>query len=384
MKITCFLSICILVLSCSRTTNNPNNSQNENQQADTLHLDAARFFSIIQHDGYTQLKVSNPWQGAKDVTYDYFLVKKDKKLPPELKNATVIRTPVEKVITLSSTHIAELSVIDETKSITGISGKKYICNNEVYKKAQNGQIKDVGFPGKLNYELIINASPDIVLMYGIGPDVAVEVKKLDRLGIPAVLNGDYLEPDPLGKCEWVKFTASFFDKLLIAQHYFDSIQNKYNTLKKQLDTISDKPEVFCNVPWKGTWYMPGGNSYLAKLIDDASGDYIWRDDSSHESLSLSFEVVLNKAKNADIWLNPGQANFLSDITAMDERLAVFNPFNTGLVFNNNAKTNEHGGNDYWESGSVHPETLLGDLARIFHPEMFSSGELTYFKKLKQK
>ncbi len=69
---------------------------------------------------------------------------------------------------------------------------------------------------------------------------------------------------------------------------------------------------------------------------------------------------------------------------MDERLTVFRPFLTDHVYNNNAIINEHGGNDYWESGSVHPETLLRDLARIFHPDMFSTGELTYFKKLKQK
>ena len=54
--------------------------------------------------------------------------------------------------------------------------------------------------------------------------------------------------------------------------------------------------------YQGVWYLPGGASYQAKIIEDAGGKYIWADDKSAGSLNLSYEEVLAKAHNADIWL----------------------------------------------------------------------------------
>ena len=42
---------------------------------------------------------------------------------------------------------------------------------------------------------------------------------------------------------------------------------------------------------------------------------------------------------------------------------------------------KNGGNDYWESGVVHPERLLADLIHIMHPDMLPDRELYYYQRL---
>ena len=56
------------------------------------------------------------------------------------------------------------------------------------------------------------------------------------------------------------------------------------------------------------------------------------------------------------------------------------PVREGRVYNNNRRTNPSGGNDYWESGVIHPDLILQDLIRIFHPEL-TDAEPTYYRKL---
>jgi len=67
--------------------------------------------------------------------------------------------------------------------------------------------------------------------------------------------------------------------------------------------------------------------------------------------------------------------------AKDSRFKDFEPFETGRVYNNNKRTNDSGGNDFWESGVVHPEMLLADLIKIFHPDLMPDHELYYYQKV---
>ena len=44
--------------------------------------------------------------------------------------------------------------------------------------------------------------------------------------------------------------------------------------------------------------------------------------------------------------------------------------------------NEKGYSDYWASGMIHPERILADLVKIFHPELASDSVLYYYEKIK--
>lgn len=103
--------------------------------------------------------------------------------------------------------------------------------------------------------------------------------------------------------------------------------------------------------------------------------------SSTGSIPLNYEVVYNKAVNAEYWVNLGQYTSLDKLLADDAKYKDFAAFKNGMVYNNNARVNKDGGNDYWQSGVTHPEILLSDLVTIFHPDLMPNQTLVYYQKL---
>jgi len=135
------------------------------------------------------------------------------------------------------------------------------------------------------------------------------------------------------------------------------------------------------LPFKDTWYISPGNSFISKLISDSGGDYLWKNTNSSTSMPYGIENVYLKGLTADYWLNIGSAGSKSDISSVDPRFNDLPCFKNGNLFNNNKRTNSNGGNDYWESAPLHPHQLLSDIAAILHPELFRDQELFYYRKI---
>jgi iron complex transport system substrate-binding protein len=135
------------------------------------------------------------------------------------------------------------------------------------------------------------------------------------------------------------------------------------------------------LPFKDTWFISPGNSYISKLIYDAGGNYLWKDIKSSVSLPYTLENVWLQSANADYWLNTGSAASKSEIEAFDPRLAEISSFKKGKLYNNTNRISPGGGNDYWESGTINPQTILRDIASILHPEYFKNYYLVYYRKI---
>ena len=296
---------------------------NSRQKALEMHDSAANLHDTIKYaHGFTitrinknirLLKVFNPWEGARGIEYKYLLCPTGTSIPDSLKTFFKIFTPVKRVVCLSTTHIALLSFIGEVNSIVGVSGPNYISDSLTRKRFHEGKIFDIGYDQALNYELIVSLKPDVVFAYGIQGETAGQYKKLEALGIKVVLNGEYLEDSPLGKFEWVKFMAAFFNKQDEVTKKFSVSEQEYLKYSGICDHLKDKPTILSGLPWKGAWYVPGGNSYGAKMISDAGGIYLWKENSQRESLPLNFEKVMDRANQATIWINTGNANTLNEI-----------------------------------------------------------------------
>ena len=130
--------------------------------------------------------------------------------------------------------------------------------------------------------------------------------------------------------------------------------------------------------------MPCGDNYMARLIEDAGGNFLWKDATATNGLNLSldYEAVYNKAANADFWINTGFAASLKDIQSADKKNTLFKAFKTGNVYSNNKRNTPGGGFDFWESGPVKPDEVLADLIDIFHPDLLTGRDLYYYQKLK--
>lgn len=348
----------------------------------TAYTSYATGFRVSQEDSYTRVTVLNPWQYSQDVSYTYILSDRKETLPDSVRNLPWIRVPVQKVVCLSTTHVAMIDQLGQAASIAGLSGSELIYSPEIRERMASGAVVDVGYGPSLDFESIVELDPDVLFIYGVEGNVVATLEKLKELGVPAVFCGEYLEPHPLGKAEWIKFFSLFFDLEPRASDFFQHIDSSYQHLTKLASAVNEKPRVLTGLPWKDTWYMAGGESFAARLIADAGGDFLWSDNSSSQAIPLDLESVYLRAVNAGVWINPGAANCLEDIGRLDERFMELRVVQQGEVYNNNLRINAGGGNDYWESGTVRPDLVLADLIKVFHPDLLADHRYVYYRQLK--
>jgi iron complex transport system substrate-binding protein len=343
----------------------------------------AKRFEINILKGYSQLSVIDPWQGASNIVQKWYPIPRGAKIPSSIDSSQVIKVPVRNIICMSTTHLAMIAALDETSSITGFSGTRFLFSNDLLKKVGNGTIREIGYEDNLNKELILKLHPDLIMVYGIGSESAGFIGKLKELGMKILYNADYLEIDPLGKAEWIKLIGALYSKEHMADSIFSTIETEYNQTKSYVNANTwYKPKVLLGLPFKDTWYVSPGNSYVSRLIEDAGGDYLWHGTESSVSMPIGLENVYIKALSANYWLNTGTADSKDEILSVDSRFAELPSFKNGNLYNNNNRININGGNDYWESGSLNPHVILKDIAYILHPQLFPERELYYYKKVK--
>lgn len=152
----------------------------------------AERFTLGNKDGLTQLTIINPWQGARNISQVYYLAGKGDKIPQGIDSSAVIRTPVQRVIAMSTTYLSMISALGETDKIIGISGLSLLYDEHLRDAVRGGKIADVGYDDNLNIEMIIRLKPDLVMVYGVGGESSGIVGKLKDLGIKVLINADYL------------------------------------------------------------------------------------------------------------------------------------------------------------------------------------------------
>jgi len=275
-----------------------------------------------------------------------------------------------------------ISALGSEITIAGISGADLIYNERIRERVARGEVADVGFEDNLNKELVIKLDPDLVMVYGVGGEASGYLNKLTDLGIKVLFNADYLEEDPLGKAEWIKVFGALFGKESQADKIFGMIANEYNSVRKLVKENADSlPAIMMGLPWKDTWFISPGNSFISRLIEDAGGNYLWKDTQSETSMPYGVENVWLRAREADYWLNISTVKTPAEILNADRRLGELPAFVKGNLYNNNKRIAANGGNDYWESGSINPHIILKDLAAIIHPGLFPGYELYYYYKV---
>ncbi len=379
MRLALFMLAALLMAGCR---NNPDYQPGPEHNNADAYASYASEFRVTDRGTYKLVTVLNPWQYSRDVTYTYVLAAREEILPDSVKHLPWIRTPVKRVVALSTTHVAMIDQLDRASSIVGLSGSKFIYSPGIRGMISSGVVVDVGYGQGLDYETIVRLDPDVLFIYGVEGNVVATLEKLTELGVPVVFCGEYLEPHPLGKAEWIKFFSLFFDLEEEADSFFHQIDSSYNHLANIASGVEEKPGVLTGLPWKDTWYMAGGKSFAARLIEDAGGNFLWSDNNSTQAIPLDLESVYLRAVNAGIWINPGAATSLDDIARLDERFGDLQVVQNGQVYNNNLRISTVGGNDYWESGTVRPDLVLADLISVFHPDLLADHRFVYYRQLK--
>lgn len=347
---------------------------------DKAEVEYAEGFTIEYFNNYKVISVTRPWVGA-EMPFTYALVQCGTPAPETANFDAVIEVPINRIVSMSTTYLPSLVELGVVDTLVGVDEFDFVYSAAVRARIDAGDIVEVGGGSLVNVEQVLDLDPDLVMTYGLGsPDYDAHPVLIDA-GIPVALNGDFNETSPLGRAEWVKFVAAFYNREADATSLIDTVAGEYQTLSDLAQTANARPAVLVNAMFGDTWYVSGGQSYIAQLIADAGGNYIWADDESTGGLPLSFEAVLDVAQDADVWINPNFWFTLADGLAEDERYADFAAFANARVFNNVARVTPTGGNDATELGALRPDLLLADLIRMFHPGLLPDHEFFFYQRL---
>lgn len=368
-------SIVYMMSSCNVTSKSKSDNQDIN---DTLNLVSyAQNFKIYSIESGFRLIIKDGFGSDKE----YCIFNDTVAIPDGFSDKQIIRTPVRSAIAFSSTQWSVFQKLGEISRVKGVLESNYTKNEEILRLVEEGKITDVGMSTNVNAEKLINLQPDLILYT---PYPGIDFSHLGELSGATMLSfPDYLESHPLGRAEWMKVVGLLCGKEDITNKWFDDVVRRYETLSERCSSVEEKPTIFSDLPFENQWYVPGGNSYIAKIFADAGGDYIWKDNESTGSLHIDAESVLLKAQQADFWrvINSYDTPFTYErLKNENELYPLFKAFEKKQLLVCDVR--ECG---YFEKSQYEPDVLLADFIYHFHPELLTDERENYspiyFKQL---
>lgn len=353
----------------------------QNNTASGIHY--ATGFSINTNNDFTEIEVTSAWPGSEKV-FTYALVPREKlasiTLPSDAYDA-IIATPVERMVVTSTTHIPSLETLGVLNRVVGFPNTDLISSTEARKLVNNGQIRELGTNENINTEMVLELNPEVVMGFGIN-DTNKAYKTIEESGIAVVYNGDWVEQTPLGKAEWIKFFAPFFQKEMEADSIFSEIEMAYREAKTLAKKAEKKPTVLTGGLYKDVWYVAGGKSWLAQFLADANADYIWAASENTGSIGLSLEAVLERGQQADFWFNPSSHTMYEEVKQANAHYQQFKAFSDRKIYSNAVEKGAKGGLIFYELAPQRPDLVLKDLIHILHPTLLPDYEPYFFKPLR--
>lgn len=368
-----FIFICsiIILTACGKQKSTDNHATSTEE----YEVQYAQGFKVVKTESYTHVTVSNPWDSTA-LLQSYILVDKKKELPSNLPLGVVIRTPIATAAATSVIQCTTLDALNSISIITGVCEPQYMNLEYIKKGVADGKIEDLGMASSPSSEAIILLSPDVVF---VDPVTGQSRANIERTKIPIVQTPDYTEPHPLGRAEWIRFYSLFVGQESLADSLFAITANNYNEVKEMVAAVENRPTVFTDTRYQGSWNMAGGKSYMATLLADAGANYLWSDNESTTFMPLSFEAVLDKAGEGDKWIIRYYADEDMTYKSLEKEYkpySYFKAFKEKNVYGCNTMHSK-----YYEDLPIHPDYILKDMAHVFHPNLFPEYEAKYYKPL---
>ena len=302
----------------------------------------ARFFDVVMSDFLTGVVVIQPDYMSADTLW--------------------FEGPMDRLICMSSSHVAALSAVGADSVICGVSGLRYISDPDVVRSG----VVDIGYDAALDYEAILALEPDLVVTYAVTGAEPPYVAKLRSLGVKTLVLHDHLEQHPLARAEYVRLFGALTGRVHVADSVYGEVRDRYLELAATADR-TQSAKVLINIPYGDAWYIPGQDGYMSQLVRDAGGEILGAAVGTSASSVISLEQAYEYSMEADVWLNPGSCRSREDLADAHHMFPRFGPLTKALpIYNNIRCVNEGGGNDFWEQGAVRPDLVLEDMISIMN------------------
>lgn len=264
---------------------------------------------------------------------------------------------LQRIAVLSTTHLPYLSTLSSVDRVVAAAYLERVRDAATKERQAAGQVMEIGTADGVDREALIAVAPDVLLAYPFGRSGA----DTTVAGVPLLMIAEYLEPHPLGRAEWLKFFGVLVGKTGLADSLYTGIAERYEAAKANVQGDL-RPKVLFGSYWNGQWWVPPGNSYMAQLIEDAGGDYLFRDRRGKENIAIDMETMLTLGGDADNWGMiaelPSPAGIV-DFTQGDARLEGLKAVRNKSLFIGNTASS-----DLFGQALVEPDVVLRELREI--------------------
>lgn len=333
---------------------------------------AAQYRVLNYAGGYSLLEITDSGR--------FLIVPENAPTPKGIEaDIVVLKQPIERI------YLAATSAMDFFRAIDAIDSIRFSALKadgwfipEARQALEDGRMIYAGKYRAPDYERIYSGNCGLAIestMIYHTPEVK---EKLEKIGIPVLVERSSYENDPLGRMEWIKVYGLLTGKLEAASDIFDREITALSELKTEAGT--EKTTAFFYVTTTGTVNVRKSQDYVVKMITMAGGSYVFpnlgENGNALSTVNMTIEAFYEGAKNADILIyNSTIDGELETIAQLLSKSVLFKDF----------KAVQNG--DVWCTGkNLYQEpmglsAMIRDLNQIFTQSDPDPVSLTYLHRL---
>lgn len=350
----------------------------QSEGGDTLKLKYSHLLHIAEVSDGVRVTVDDPWSKGR-ILRRYLLAERGRSLTDaDTAGCTVVRVPLRRTVVFSSVHLGLIDALGAGGAVAGLTDARYVTMPRLRRLIKERHWRDLGMSLSPDVEGIVSLHPDALLVSpfeGSGTYGA-----LGDTGIPLIECADYMEPTPLGRAEWMRFYGRLLGIGERADSLFAATEKRYLALRDRAARCSERPLVMTDKVENGTWYIPGAESTIGRIIADAGARYTGSGLKKSGAVSVTLEQMLATARNADFWIIRSGGKYdltYSSLLRDNSGYALFRPWMERRIFAcNTLKV------PFFDDEPFHPERMLSDLINIFHPGITGDKKMYYFSPLR--
>lgn len=374
-----FLALLVLLTGCSPAQEGVGVDAGTLEGGTAIPMQHAGTFRVTQHDGFRVVDIRASiisWGvGAKgpEQTARLVLVPKHLPLPelgPELADATVIRTPVERIAVNLAPFEAMLRELGAADRLVAVGGVKS-WDDDIRADVLAGRIAQIGYGWHLPPQLdaLLASRPDVLLMSMGDFSHTDQYERIRALGVPVVPIFLDAEPDYMGKVEYIRLVGMLTEREIEAEAFVARVQGNVERLKAAAAKQPPRSVISAWYAGSGRWMATVRNAD-AQLLRDANGiNPLAEDDDVRLDMftRIGTETLLERARDAECWI----ARDSHSAPYPDARvMRQFRAYREGCLFAIDGMTKpEADAFDFYETAVIRPDLVLGDLVRMLHPPL---------------
>lgn len=293
--------------------------------------------------------------------------------PPKLRSGdTLVEIPVRDFATANVSLLGASQLLGIDDRLKGVPTRN-VSIPAIAARIESGETIPIYAAQHGNGEQAAALGADLFFtFYSAYPDANIH-PLLKRLGVVSAPQSDHSEPTPLGRAEWIKYLALFFNLEKRANRLFEERATRYAELRALAAEVDARPLVQLGYPEsRDEWSQAGGRNQLYRMIEDAGGRHAWHDNAIAGSLTYApMEKLFDRAAGAEVWLGnfmPGAAD-MATLRRDHPRLAWLRAVRGGRVYWFDAGKVGPFANSWSDQGMTEPQDALAELIAILHPEL---------------